>query len=272
MVDTADRVPGRIVHEAELVHPTVDALTRALIGATPASWRAAQLVITFTGAAPVISSPEGHRDVVALTPAIETAIAELARLRLARRLGWTAGVLMARQEADGTWAAAIDWHYGGLPGDAPRSAGAAIGGASRTAVATAEGGQARHEALVARAEAELAAGEAADAMGSLGEALVALPGDTFDRPEAGWIFVRMAGIRLGMGDPKGAVRNAQSALRCAGWESDARALLRLGQGQQLLADPAAGPTLVAAYRRGGDAWFASVAPELLAWVRAAAAG
>jgi hypothetical protein len=45
--------------------------------------------------------------------------------------------------------------------------------------------------------------------------------------------------------------------------------LRLGQAQQVAGDDAAGATLVAAYRAGGDTWFASVAPELLAWVRAA---
>jgi hypothetical protein len=74
-----------------------------------------------------------------------------------------------------------------------------------------------------------------------------------------------------MGDGRGAARNAQSALRCAGWNGDARALLRLGQAQQLVGDDDAPATLVAAYRAGGDAWFASVAPELLAWARAAIA-
>ncbi len=70
----------------------------------------------------------------------------------------------------------------------------------------------------------------------------------------------------------GALRNAQSALRCRGWERDARALLRLGQAQQAVGDrAAAAATLLAAYHAGGDPWFAAVAPELVAWVRTAAA-
>lgn len=267
MDEGSDRAPARIEYEAEVVQPSVDALTRALLAATPAHWRAVQLVLSFGGAPPVISSPEGHADAVAVTPRIGLALAMLDRLRVDRGTGWSGAVVVARQVEPGAWTAAIDWHYGGLvTAPAPRSR-------SVTGVmpAVSGDGASRYEALVARAEAELAGGQPLDAVATLGEALVALPGETFARSEAGWIFVRMSGIRLAIGDARGAARNAQSALRCAGWSGDARALLRLGQAQQTLGDAAAGATLVQAYRAGGDAWFASVAPELLAWVRAASA-
>lgn len=258
---------ARIVYEAEVVQPAVDALTRAMIEAVPAHWRAVQLVISFGGQPPVVSSPEGHGDEVRITPRVGLAIAMLDRLRVDRGTGWSGGVLVVRRDGDGTWQASLDWHYGGMAtAPAPRSA--SITG---TMPAVSGDDATRYEQLVARAESELAAGEPADAIATLGEALVALPGDTFTRTEAGWIFVRMAGLRLAIGDARGAARNAQSALRCKGWEGDARALLRLGQAQQVLGEPEAGATLVAAYRAAGDAWFASVAPELLAWVRAAAA-
>jgi hypothetical protein len=259
---------ARIVYEAEVVQPAVDALTRAVLESLPAHWRAVQLVISFGGQPPVVSSPEGHPEQLGITPRVGLAIAMLDRLRVDRGTGWSGGVLVVRLDAAGTWQQSLDWHYGGLAtAPAPRSA--SITG---TMPAVSGDGAGRYEQLVARAESELAAGEPLDAIATLGEALVALPGETFARSEAGWIFVRMAGIRLGIGDAKGAARNAQSALRCAGWNHDARALLRLGQAQQVLGDPAAGATLVAAYRGAGDAWFASVAPELLAWVRAASAG
>jgi hypothetical protein len=259
----------KIEYEAVVVQPAVDALTRALLEATPPSWQAVQLVLSFGGSPPVITSPEGRTETVALTARIGLALAMLDRLRVDRATGWSGGVLMVRRAPGGDdgWHAALDWHYGGLANHAaaaPRSS--SVTGAMP---AVSGDGAARYEALVARAESELAAGDAVDALATLGEALVALPGETFERTEAGWIFVRMSGIRLGIGDARGAARNAQSALRCAGWVNDARALLRLGQAQQVAGDDAAGATLVAAYRAGGDTWFASVAPELLAWVRAA---
>jgi hypothetical protein len=248
-----------------VVQPAVDALTRALLEATPAHWQAVQLVLSFGGSPPVITSPEGHGEAVAVTPRIGLALAMLDRLRVDRATGWSGGVLVVRSAPEGTWQAALDWHYGGLANNAPAPRSSSITGAMP---AVSGDGASRYEALVARAESELAAGDPLDALATLGEALVALPGETFERSEAGWIFVRMAGIRLAIGDARGAVRNAQSALRCAGWSNDARALLRLGQAQQVTGDDAAGATLVAAYRTGGDTWFASVAPELLAWVRA----
>ncbi len=267
MDEAPQRARSRIVYESEVVQPTVDALTRALIETIPAAWHAVQLVLSFGGSPPVVTSPDGHRDEVAVTPRIGLALAMLDRLRVDRRTGWSGAVLVVRQQADGSWAAAIDWHYGGLANATPPRTSSVTG-----AMPVVSGdGAARYEALVARAESELAAGEAVDAIATLGEALVALPGETFERSEAGWIFVRMSGIRLAVGDGRGAARNAQSALRCAGWGNDARALLRLGQAQQVIGDDTAGATLVAAYRAGGDAWFASVAPELLAWVRTAAA-
>lgn len=256
---------ARIVYEAEVVQPAVDALTRALIEAVPAHWRAIQLVLSFGGQPPVLSSPEGHRESVAITSRVGLALAMLERMRVDRGTGWSGGVLVARLDGAGTWQAAIDWHYGGLA-TAPAPRPSSITG---TMPVVSGEGAARYESLVARAESELAAGDAVEAIATLGEALVALPGDTFARSEAGWIFVRMAGIRLAIGDATGAARNAQSALRCAGWGNDARALLRLGQAQQLLGDAAAATTLVQAYRLAGDAWFASVAPELVAWARAA---
>jgi hypothetical protein len=258
---------ARIVYEAEVVQPAVDALTRALLEVIPAHWRAVQLVLSFGGQPPVVSSPEGHGEAVAITPRVGLALAMLDRLRVDRGTGWSGGVLLARLDAGGAWQTALDWHYGGLA-TAPPPRSSSITG---TMPAVSGEGASRYETLVARAESELAAGEPLDAIATLGEALVALPGDTFARTEAGWIFVRMAGIRLAIGDARGASRNAQSALRCAGWNGDARALLRLGQAQQVLGEPAAGATLVQAYRASGDAWFASVAPELLAWVRAAVA-
>ncbi len=258
---------ARIVYEAEVVQPAVDALTRAMLEILPAHWRAVQLVLSFGGQPPVITSPEGHAESVAITPRVGLALAMLDRLRVDRGTGWSGGVLVVRLDDGGTWQASLDWHYGGLAtAPAPRSA--SITG---TMPAVSGEGASRYEALVARAESELASGDALDAIATLGEALVALPGETFARSEAGWIFVRMAGIRLAIGDARGAARNAQSALRCAGWSGDARALLRLGQAQQVLGEPAAGATLVQAYRNAGDAWFASVAPELLGWVRAAVA-
>jgi hypothetical protein len=257
----------KIEYEAVVVQPAVDALTRALLEATPASWQAVQLVLSFGGSPPVITSPEGRAEAVALTPRIGLALAMLDRLRVDRATGWSGGVLMVRRAPGGEgWQATLDWHYGGLANHAPAPRSSSVTG---TMPAVSGDGAARYEALVARAESELAAGDAVDALATLGEALVALPGETFARAEAGWIFVRMAGIRLGIGDARGAARNAQSALRCAGWANDARALLRLGQAQQIVGDDAAGATLVAAYRAGGETWFASVAPELLAWVRAA---
>jgi hypothetical protein len=256
----------KIEYEAVVVQPAVDALTRALLEATPSSWQAVQLVLSFGGSPPVITSPEGHGEAVVVTPRIGLALAMLDRLRVDRATGWSGAVLIVRRAADGGWQAAIDWHYGGLANNAAPPRSSSVTGAMP---AVSGDGAARYEALVARAESELAGGDALDALATLGEALVALPGETFERSEAGWIFVRMAGIRLAIGDGKGAVRNAQSALRCAGWATDARALLRLGQAQQVTGDDAAGATLVAAYRAGGDTWFASVAPELLAWVRAA---
>jgi hypothetical protein len=265
----------KIEYEAVVVQPAVDALTRALLEATPPHWQAVQLVLSFGGSPPVITSPEGHAgpgNHVAVTPRIGLALAMLDRLRVDRATGWSGGVLVVRRTpasdgaAAGDWQASLDWHYGGLASNAPAPRSSSVTGAMP---AVSGDGAARYEALVARAESELAAGDALDALATLGEALVALPGDTFERSEAGWIFVRMSGIRLAIGDARGAVRNAQSALRCAGWTHDARALLRLGQAQQLTGDDAAGATLVAAYRAGGDPWFASVAPELLAWVRTA---
>lgn len=257
----------KIEYESVVVQPAVDALTRALLEATPPSWNAVQLVLSFGGSPPVITSPEGRGETVALTSRIGLALAMLDRLRVDRATGWSGGVLVVRRvAADGAWQAALDWHYGGLANTAPPPRSSSVTGAMP---AVSGDGAERYEALVARAEAELAGGDPVDALASLGEALVALPGETFERPEAGWIFVRMAGIRLGIGDARGAARNAQSALRCAGWGNDARALLRLGQAQQVSGDDAAGATLVAAYRAGGDPWFAAVAPELLAWVRAA---
>lgn len=266
MDEAQQRGRAKIVYESEVVQPAADALTRALLESTPATWRAVQLVLSFGGAPAVITSPEGHGEHVAITPKVGLALAMLDRLRVDRRTGWSGGVLMARQEADGSWQAAIDWHYGGLVNAAPPRTSTVTGAMP---IVSGDGAE-RYEQLVGRAESELAAGEPLDAIATLGEALVALPGETFERSEAGWIFVRMAGIRLAIGDGKGAVRNAQSALRCAGWNNDARALLRLGQAQQATGDDAAGTTLIAAYRTGGDTWFASVAPELLAWVRSAA--
>ncbi len=268
MDEAQRRAAPKIEYEAVVVQPAVDALTRALLEATPSSWGAVQLVLSFGGAPPVVTSPEGRAETVALTPRIGLALAMLDRLRVDRGTGWSGGVLVARRGADGTWQAALDWHYGGLANSAPAPRSSSVTGAMP---AVSGDGAARYEALVGRAEAELAGGDPVDALATLGEALVALPGETFERAEAGWIFVRMAGIRLAIGDARGAARNAQSALRCAGWANDARALLRLGQAQQVLGDDAAGATLVAAYRAGGDTWFASVAPELLAWVRAASA-
>ena len=256
----------KIEYESVVVQPAVDALTRALLEATPGSWQAVQLVLSFGGSPPVITSPEGHGDAVLVTPRIGLALAMLDRLRVDRATGWSGAVLVVRRVADGSWQAAIDWHYGGLANTAAAPRSSSVTGAMP---AVSGDGAARYEALVARAESELAAGDPLDALASLGEALLALPGETFERSEAGWIFVRMAGIRLAIGDGRGAARNAQSALRCAGWSQDARAFLRLGQAQQVVGDDAAGATLVAAYRAGGDTWFASVAPELLAWVRAA---
>ncbi len=267
MDEVSARGRAKIVYESEVVQPAVDALTRALLETTPPAWRAVQLVLSFGGAPAVVTSPEGHGEHVAITPKVGLALAMLDRLRVDRRTGWSGGVLMARREADGSWQASIDWHYGGLANAAPPRTSTVTGAMP---IVSGDGAE-RYETLVGRAEAELAAGDPVDAIATLGEALVALPGETFDRVEAGWIFVRMAGIRLAVGDARGAVRNAQSALRCAGWGNDARALLRLGQAQQALGDDAAGATLVAAYRTGGDAWFSSVAPELLAWVRAASA-
>ncbi len=268
MSESTPRAQPRIVYEAEVVQPAVDALTRALIEATPPAWRAAQLVLSFGGAPPVVSSPEGHREVVAVTPSLGVALAVLERLRVDRGTGWSGGVLVVRRQDDGSWAASLDWHYGGLTTARPPRTSSVTG---VMPVVSGEGA-ARWEALVARAEAELAAGQAGDALATLSEAVVALPGDTFARSEAGWIFVRMAGIRLAIGDARGALRNAQSALRCRGWERDARALLRLGQAQQAVGDSAAAAaTLLAAYHAGGDPWFAAVAPELVAWVRTAAA-
>ncbi|HUQ01765.1 MAG TPA: hypothetical protein VM261_04680 [Kofleriaceae bacterium] len=260
----------KIEYEAVVVQPAVDALTRALLEATPAHWQAVQLVLSFGGSPPVVTSPEGHGEHVAVTARIGLALAMLDRLRVDRATGWSGGVLVVKRATgvDGaaSWQASLDWHYGGLANDAPAPRSSSVTGAMP---AVSGDGAARYEALVARAESELAGGDPLDALATLGEALVALPGDTFERSEAGWIFVRMSGIRLAIGDARGAVRNAQSALRCAGWGHDARALLRLGQAQQLVGDDAAGATLVAAYRAGGDTWFASVAPELLSWARGA---
>ncbi|MBZ0232027.1 MAG: hypothetical protein K8M05_06710, partial [Deltaproteobacteria bacterium] len=76
------RAPPKIEYEAVVVQPAVDALTRALLEATPPRWRAVQLVLSFGGSPPVVTSPEGHPEDVGITPRIGLALAMLDRLRI----------------------------------------------------------------------------------------------------------------------------------------------------------------------------------------------
>jgi len=146
MDEPTRRAAARIVYESEVVQPAVDALTRALLEITPPRWRATQLVLSFGGQPPVISSPEGHADVVALSPRLGIALAALERLRIERGTGWSGAVVVARQDADGGWQATIDWHYGGLAtAPAPRRAGAAS--VTGTMPAISGDGADRHQTL-----------------------------------------------------------------------------------------------------------------------------
>jgi hypothetical protein len=247
------------------VEPVLRELGETLAAAVPSWWTQARLVMTFPDGPHVIVSPEGHDEPISLTPRMMLAVGQLAGARTSARLTWTGAQLDAVRGADGTWthtasfvepAAAPAARAPVMPAAVPPSfppASAGLHAGSRQKV----------EALVRRAEGELAAGLTAEALGRFGEALAELPGDAFGWAEAGWLYTRMASVRLGTGDAAGAVRSAQHALKCAGWADEPRALLRLGQALAILKDADAPRVLAQAHRAGGHDWFAQLAPDLL---------
>jgi hypothetical protein len=127
--------------------------------------------------------------------------------------------------------------------------------------------RARVEELVARMESELVADDPVTALETIRDALSVMPAPPHQWIEAGWLFNRAAGLRLGLGDNEGAAIEAQHALSSAGWEDDPRALVRLAQAQAAAGDDGARETLVRAYHKGGGEWLQQVAPDLIHLIR-----
>ena len=102
----------------ELERPIDGATVNALIEATPDWWKSAKLEIMRTtrspgveGLAHLITSPEGHREIVQATDAIFAASFRLSDLFASFDKPWKRVVFTVVQAADGHWRYTADYEY-----------------------------------------------------------------------------------------------------------------------------------------------------------------
>lgn len=102
----------------EMERPIDEAIVNELIRATPEWWRSAVLEITrankannVEGFAHVITSPEGHRDVVGATDDIFAATFQLADLFAKFGKPWRKVIYSVNQSSNGAWHYSADYEY-----------------------------------------------------------------------------------------------------------------------------------------------------------------
>jgi|SRR6185295_20012366 len=102
----------------ELERPIDEAIVDQLVQATPEWWKAAVLEITraakpgeIEGFAHLVSSPEGHRDIVHATEEIFHLTIQLADLFASFGKAWQRVVYSIRQGPTGDWRYTADFEY-----------------------------------------------------------------------------------------------------------------------------------------------------------------
>ena len=102
----------------ELERPIDEEIANSLIQAIPEHWKSAMLEVIRSqkpnqveGFAHVISSPEGHRDIVQPTEDLLNATLKLADLFAQFGNPWTKVTYLVEQKPDGNWKYSADFVY-----------------------------------------------------------------------------------------------------------------------------------------------------------------